>query len=78
MEPPAEAWQKPNSPSKTGQSSPTLKLEVTRVSMVVERVRADGGEELDVLRRMKAAYIPGTSGERAVDLHPPVEGVVHD
>ena len=44
MEPPAEAWQKLKRPSKTGQSSPTLKRLSWREKVVSERVSGETEE----------------------------------
>lgn len=46
--------------------------------VVVKRVGGDGGQELDVLRRVEAADIFGAGGEGAADFHAAVEGVVDD
>lgn len=52
--------------------------ELTRVRVIEESVGRDGGEELDVLRRVEAADVFEGGGEGAADLHAAVEAVVDD
>ncbi|GER56787.1 protein kinase superfamily protein [Striga asiatica] len=75
MDPPAEAWQKPNSPAIRADIEP---LQVARVRLVVERLGGYGREEVDVVRRVEEAYVLGIGGERAAYVHAPVEGVADD
>lgn len=48
------------------------------MGVVVKRVRGDGGEEVDVFRRVEAADVGSVGGEGAADLHSAVKGVVDD
>lgn len=53
-------------------------LEMSRVGVVLDGLRPNGGEEIDVFIRVKAADVFGSGGKRSVDFHPTVERVVDD
>lgn len=48
------------------------------MGVVVDSLRRDGGEEVDVVVGVEAADVVWAGGEGAIDLHTAVEGVVDD
>lgn len=53
-------------------------LQVSRVSVVMEGIGRDGGEEVDIVIGVKPSDIIRASRERAVDLHPAMKGIMNN
>lgn len=53
-------------------------LEMAGVGVIVEGLRGDGGQEVNVVVGVEEADVVGGCREGPVDLHAPVEGIVHD